>query len=48
MTWRRFCVLLNGLSPESWWHRLQQRDPSKPKVIKGKAVDAYFASLGKG
>jgi hypothetical protein len=47
MTWRRFCVLLHGLSPQSWWSLLGRSDPSKPKVITGRDVDAHFAQFAR-
>jgi hypothetical protein len=42
MTWRRFTVLLSGLSPDSWWHLYERNRPRE-----GAEIDAYFASLGK-
>lgn len=46
MPWRRFVVLLRGLSPTSGWYSLGKVDKDKPKVISGAAVDRYFATIG--
>lgn len=36
MSWRRFTVLLSGLSPTSWWAKALEDD--KPKAARGRDV----------
>lgn len=45
MSWRRFQVLIRGLSARSGWAALS-RVKAKRRRIRGKAVDDYFASIG--
>lgn len=48
MSWRRFMVLLRGLSLRSGWVSLARARTKNGtrKIIKGAAVDDYFASVG--
>jgi hypothetical protein len=48
MSWRRFLVLLRGLSERSSWVSLARARTKNGtrKIVKGAAVDAYFASVG--
>ena len=45
MPWRRFIVLLRGLSAQSGWYALAKRN-GQVRKISGRQVDSYFASLG--
>lgn len=48
MSWRRFVVLLRGLSGRSGWAtlaRIATKDGTR-KTIRGADVDAYFDGLG--
>lgn len=48
ISWRRFDVLLQGLSRGSWWAAANAYEASKPPLLSGSAVDAYFASQAAG
>lgn len=50
MSWRRFLVLLAGLSPESrWQHALAgDRDGASSTPLEGAAGQAYFDQLAGG
>lgn len=45
MPWRRFIVLLRGLSTGSGWYTLARAKVTVRK-ISGRQVDDYFATLG--
>ena len=42
MSWRRFSVLLIGLSPESMWRRVVA---SQPIDLRGEAAQAFIGTL---
>jgi hypothetical protein len=44
LSWRRFVVLLQGLSQGSWWNAIRAHEAGKPPLLEGSAVDAYFVS----
>ena len=44
LSWRRFAVLLRGLSQGSWWTSIREHDAARPQVLSGADVDAYFVS----
>lgn len=48
LSWRRFVVLLQGLSHGSWWSAILGAEAEKPRVLEGAEVDAYFASQAAG
>jgi len=45
LTWRRFVVLLGGLSGESRWQGALQNGKKKPREVSGKAAESYALSL---
>jgi hypothetical protein len=48
MSWRRFVILLTGLSPESRWTLAFQQDNQGPRVIDDPdEAERYFASIGR-
>lgn len=49
MTWRRFCVLLHGLGPESLWRlsRRAQAQDAKRVITDGEEAERFTASLAK-
>ncbi|MGI5162617.1 hypothetical protein [Microbispora sp. CA-102843] len=42
MSWRRFSVLLIGLSPESMWRRVVS---SQPVELSGEAAQSFIGTL---
>lgn len=47
MSWRRFAVLLGGLSPESVYRRVLTNEASKPRVLTGADASAFFSRFKK-
>ncbi|MHB9054255.1 MAG: Gp15 family bacteriophage protein [Thermoleophilia bacterium] len=48
LTYRKFTVMLNGLSADSRWQQSFQDDRNKPRVVSGQAAEDYIRNLKGG
>jgi hypothetical protein len=47
LSWRRFCVLLGGLSPASLWCLHAAADEGRAPELAGEALDAWISRFPK-
>ena len=47
ISWRRFCILLAGLSPASLWCLQAAVDGERPAELAGEALDAWMSRFPK-